>query len=112
MKRSLTDYANTRFANETSMLTLLRDPQDIWTFENVMQGDPDMPELGVHGGGHWSFGMLDLPLFVNLTVFSDLPLCTIFILSIIFLLCAVSLACSISILLQLSHSSSLDLAEY
>lgn len=57
LKRSLTDYANQRFANETSVLTLLREPQDVWTFEFLMSGDPALPELGVHGGAHWSMGM-------------------------------------------------------
>lgn len=56
LKRSLTDYANQRFANSTSVLTLLREPQDIWSFEWLMQGDPLYPELGVHGGMHFSIG--------------------------------------------------------
>ncbi|CAN8100374.1 unnamed protein product [Discula destructiva] len=56
LKRSLTDYANQRFANETSVLTLLREPQDIDTFQTLMSGDPAKPELGVHGGIHWSLG--------------------------------------------------------
>lgn len=56
LKRGLTDYANQRFANETSVLTLLRDPQDVWTFQTLMSGDPTLPELGVHGGIHWSLG--------------------------------------------------------
>lgn len=37
-KRDLTDYALTRYANTSSVLSLLRDAQDIWTFETVMQG--------------------------------------------------------------------------
>ncbi|KAI3392839.1 hypothetical protein diail_5153 [Diaporthe ilicicola] len=56
LKRSLTDDANTRFANSSSVLTLLREPQDIWSFEWLMQGDPTAPELGVHGGIHFSIG--------------------------------------------------------
>ncbi|POS79237.1 hypothetical protein DHEL01_v202360 [Diaporthe helianthi] len=56
LKRSLTDYSNKRFANSTSVLTLLREPQDIWSFELLMQGDPVVPELGVHGGMHFSLG--------------------------------------------------------
>ncbi|KAG8163657.1 hypothetical protein KVR01_006954 [Diaporthe batatas] len=56
LKRSLTDYANQRFANSSSVLSLLREPQDIYSFELMMQGDPRYPELGVHGGGHFSIG--------------------------------------------------------
>lgn len=56
LRRSLTDYANQRFANASSVLTLLRDPQDVSTFETLMSGDAAYPELGVHGGGHWSLG--------------------------------------------------------
>lgn len=56
LKRSLTDYSNKRFANSSSVLTLLREPQDIWSFEWLMQGDPLYPELGVHGGMHFSMG--------------------------------------------------------
>lgn len=37
-KRDLTDYALTRFANTSSVLSLLRDAEDIWTFETEMQG--------------------------------------------------------------------------
>lgn len=64
LKRSLTDYSNQRFANTSSVLTLLRDPQDVWTFEFLMSGDPAYPELGVHGGGHWSLGSSQLPPLV------------------------------------------------
>lgn len=38
LKRSFTDYSLTRFANETSVLDLLRDTDDIWSFETLMQG--------------------------------------------------------------------------
>ncbi|KAG6363595.1 hypothetical protein INS49_008696 [Diaporthe citri] len=37
-KRDLTDYALQRYANTSSVLSLLRDAEDIWTFETVMQG--------------------------------------------------------------------------
>ncbi|EOD47694.1 Tyrosinase [Neofusicoccum parvum] len=56
LKRSLTDDSNQRFANESSVLTLLTEPQDIYTFEFVMQGYPNTDQLGVHGGGHFSLG--------------------------------------------------------
>lgn len=38
-KRDLTDYALQRYANTSSVLSLLQK-EDIWTFETVMQG-PD-----------------------------------------------------------------------
>lgn len=37
-KRDLTDYALQRYANTSSVLSLLRDAEDIWTFETEMQG--------------------------------------------------------------------------
>lgn len=37
-KRDLTDYALTRFANESSVLQLLQEPEDIYTFETMVQG--------------------------------------------------------------------------
>lgn len=37
-KRDLTDYSLQRYANTSSVLSLLRDSEDIWTFETVMQG--------------------------------------------------------------------------
>ncbi|KAL1881338.1 hypothetical protein Daus18300_001191 [Diaporthe australafricana] len=55
-KRDLTDYSLQRYANDSSVLQLLRDTQDIWTFETIMQGPEGVPELGVHGGGHYALG--------------------------------------------------------
>lgn len=74
LQRSLTDYANQRYANESSVLTLLREPQDVWTFQTLMSGDPTEPELGVHGGGHWSLGKssLSLLLFGPFTVLTKI----------------------------------------
>lgn len=74
LQRSLTDYANQRYANESSVLTLLREPQDVWTFQTLMSGDPAEPELGVHGGGHWSLGTssLSLLLFGPITVLTKI----------------------------------------
>lgn len=43
VKRSLTDVSLERYANETSVLTLLRDTDDIWTFETLMQGPEGKP---------------------------------------------------------------------
>ncbi|KAJ4412442.1 hypothetical protein N0V82_008797 [Gnomoniopsis sp. IMI 355080] len=56
LKRDFTDYALQRYANETSVLTLLRDMPTIWDFETLMQGPEGVPELGVHGGGHYAMG--------------------------------------------------------
>lgn len=50
-KRDLTDYALQRFANTSSVLSLLRDAEDIWAFETAMQGPegernpPSQPHL-------------------------------------------------------------------
>ncbi|KAF9639980.1 Tyrosinase [Lasiodiplodia theobromae] len=56
LRRSLTDDANQRFANKTSVLNLLTGPTDIYDFEFTMQGYPLTDQLGVHGGGHFSLG--------------------------------------------------------
>lgn len=56
LKRDFTDFALQRYANESSVLTLLRDMPDIWEFETLMQGRQGEPELGVHGGGHYAMG--------------------------------------------------------
>ncbi|OJD38712.1 tyrosinase central domain protein [Diplodia corticola] len=56
LKRSLTDEANQRFANATSVRQLLTGPTDLLDFELTMQGYPNTDELGVHGGGHFSLG--------------------------------------------------------
>lgn len=59
LRRSLTDDANQRFANKTSVLSLLTGPTDIYDFEFTMQGYPLTDQLGVHGGGHFSLGEYD-----------------------------------------------------
>lgn len=56
LKRSLTDDANRRFANEASVRALLTGPTEILDFELTMQGYPGTDQLGVHGGGHFSLG--------------------------------------------------------
>lgn len=56
LKRDFTDYALQHYANETSVLTLLRDMDNIWDFETLMEGAEGVPELGVHGGGHYAIG--------------------------------------------------------
>lgn len=54
LKRDFTDYALTRYANTSSVLSLLQKTDDIYTFETQMQGVG--AELGVHGGGHFGLG--------------------------------------------------------
>ncbi|GME46718.1 tyrosinase central domain protein [Neofusicoccum parvum] len=56
LKGNLMDDAIKRFANDTSVSTLLADPQDIAAFQDMMQGNTNRPDMGVHGGGHYSLG--------------------------------------------------------
>lgn len=56
LTRSLTDYANQRYANATSVLNLVREPPTVIEFLRLIDGDLSLPEVGVHGGGHWSLG--------------------------------------------------------
>jgi len=55
LKRDLTDAINTRFANATSIMNTIKQ-KAIYDFEMIMQGIPGSGDLGVHGGGHYSFG--------------------------------------------------------
>ena len=56
LKRDLTNYCNQKWANATSVASLILKNQDIWNFEMEMQGWPGAQDLGVHGGGHYSMG--------------------------------------------------------
>lgn len=56
LKRDFTEEALQRYANESSVLTLLRDMTNIRDFSSLMQGGEGIPELGVHGGGHYAMG--------------------------------------------------------
>lgn len=56
LKRDLTDYANRRFANATSVARNILKPKDIYDFQMTMQGYPGSGDIGVHGGGHYSMG--------------------------------------------------------
>jgi tyrosinase len=56
LKRDLTDYTNKKWANATSVASLILKSHDVWNFEMEMQGWPGTPDLGVHGGGHYSMG--------------------------------------------------------
>ncbi|KAF9691299.1 hypothetical protein EKO04_010796 [Ascochyta lentis] len=56
MKRDLTDYVNKRWANATSVVSLILDHKTISDFQLEMQGLPGSGSIGVHGGGHYSWG--------------------------------------------------------
>lgn len=56
LKRDLTNAVNTRYANATSILNNILKPQNVYDFQMTMQGVPGGGDLGVHGGGHYSFG--------------------------------------------------------
>lgn len=51
LKRDLTTAINQRFANATSVVSLILKPKEIYDFEMTMQGVPGSGEIGVHGGG-------------------------------------------------------------
>lgn len=55
LKRDLTQQINDQYVNATSMVRTLIQP-DIWSFEWALQGDINLDDLGVHGGGHWIMG--------------------------------------------------------
>ncbi|EOA91705.1 uncharacterized protein SETTUDRAFT_152771 [Exserohilum turcica Et28A] len=56
LKRDLTDYANKKWADAPSVASLILKNNDVWNFQMTMQGWPGTPDLGVHGGGHYSMG--------------------------------------------------------
>jgi tyrosinase len=56
LKRDLTNYANQRFANASSIVKLILGTHDIYDFQMTMQGYPGSGDIGVHGGGHYSLG--------------------------------------------------------
>lgn len=56
LKRSLTSGILQRYANYTSIVSLILDNHNVWDFEMVMQGVPGSGAIGVHGGGHYSMG--------------------------------------------------------
>lgn len=51
LKRDLTNYTNKKWANATSITSLILDNKDIESFQMVMQGVPGSGQIGVHGGG-------------------------------------------------------------
>lgn len=55
LKRDFTDEILHRYNNASSVLSLFQQT-NIWDFETMMQGPEGVPELGVHGGGHYATG--------------------------------------------------------
>ncbi|KDN66925.1 hypothetical protein CSUB01_10449 [Colletotrichum sublineola] len=55
MKRDLSTAINKRFANATTVVDTLIQP-NIADFQEILQGKPGSGELGAHGGGHFTFG--------------------------------------------------------
>lgn len=56
LKRDLTNFANQRFANASSIARLILISFDIEDFQMRMQGVPGSDDIGVHGGGHYAIG--------------------------------------------------------
>jgi len=55
-KRDLTTKINRMFANGSSILNTIIPPQNIADFQMKLQGIPGTPDIGIHGGGHFSLG--------------------------------------------------------
>ncbi|KAK2056368.1 Di-copper centre-containing protein [Colletotrichum caudatum] len=55
LKRDLTSAINKRYANATTVVDTLIQP-NIAKFQEILQGKPDARELGAHGGGHFALG--------------------------------------------------------
>lgn len=51
LKRDLTDYINKKWANASSIISLILQNQDVNSFQMTMQGVPGSGQIGVHGGG-------------------------------------------------------------
>ncbi|KAI9675738.1 MAG: hypothetical protein M1817_001105 [Caeruleum heppii] len=56
LKRDLNAYISSRWTQSRDIDRLLSTSKDIWTFQMAMQGVPGSGELGVHGGGHYTWG--------------------------------------------------------
>ncbi|KAK4460922.1 hypothetical protein QBC42DRAFT_100129 [Cladorrhinum samala] len=54
LKRDLTTAINQMFANASSTLSTILQPQNIVDFQNKLQGNS--PDIGIHGGGHFALG--------------------------------------------------------
>ncbi|EED15869.1 tyrosinase, putative [Talaromyces stipitatus ATCC 10500] len=56
LKRDLTTALIQRYANFTSVVSLILNNNDIADFQLAMQGVPGSGSIGVHGGGHYAMG--------------------------------------------------------
>ncbi|KAF9693937.1 hypothetical protein EKO04_008006 [Ascochyta lentis] len=56
LKRNLTNYTNKKWANATSIVSLILSNKDIESFQMEMQGVPGSGNIGVNSGGHYSMG--------------------------------------------------------
>ncbi|GIZ43681.1 hypothetical protein CKM354_000689800 [Cercospora kikuchii] len=56
LRRDLTDAVNRRWANASSVVSLISNSKNVYDFQMTMQGVPGSGEIGVHGGGHYSIG--------------------------------------------------------
>ncbi|KAJ5899598.1 hypothetical protein N7495_004342 [Penicillium taxi] len=56
LKRDLTTALLQNYANYSSIVHLLQNNDNIWDFENHLQGAPYTGSIGVHGAGHYSIG--------------------------------------------------------
>ncbi|WYZ40990.1 hypothetical protein EsH8_IV_001331 [Colletotrichum jinshuiense] len=58
LKRDLTSAINRRYANASGVIHNILVPQTVERFQIEMQGDPEtgIMGMGIHGGGHFSFG--------------------------------------------------------
>ncbi|KAK1757108.1 hypothetical protein QBC47DRAFT_320563 [Echria macrotheca] len=56
LKRDLTTAINRMFANATSILTTILEPQNIDAFQTKLQGPVWNGDIGIHGGGHFALG--------------------------------------------------------
>jgi len=56
LKRDLTTEINRRYANATSVLNNIVQPQNIMDFQMQMQGVPGQGDIGIHGGPHYALG--------------------------------------------------------
>lgn len=66
LKRDLTTAINARYANASSVVKLILQNNDIYSFEMNMQGVPGTGEIGVHGGGHYAMGEHSSPISILL----------------------------------------------
>ncbi|GAB7326364.1 hypothetical protein MBLNU13_g10398t1 [Cladosporium sp. NU13] len=56
LKRDLVDEVNQRYANASSVLSLITKSKTVYDFQMTMQGVPGSGDIGVHGGGHYTLG--------------------------------------------------------